>query len=365
MALPTSNGITRKNMYLLTSLGLWWGPTPWYYYHEFVVGGKQAKPVDRVLAYHRRNASGKYSGNDTTYYSGVSGVADYYPESLSGALDSYVALARNKAYEKLKEKLITSAQIGASLGEYRQAHEMIYSRAAQLLNGARALRRLDFPGVAKAFSIRLPKGTNFRNLKSFGNLWLEFHFGWEPLVKDIFDAVEVCTKPAKVEWAKASSVEEFSLNQNFGSPVFRRHQIKGKFFSLMGAGITVSNPNLAFASNLGILNPLSIAWELVPFSFVVDWYANVGQILGSMSDFYGYDLSDPFHTDTFKYRVDYNDFGNLNAGYYANVIVDVTAMDRQSGLVSPTFVTKPARLPSLNRAATQIGLLTQFLSGHR
>lgn len=39
---------------------------------------------------------------------------------------------------------------------------------------------------------------------------------------------------------------------------------------------------------LGLTNPASVAWELVPFSFVVDWFAPVGDWLNALDATLGY-----------------------------------------------------------------------------
>jgi hypothetical protein len=39
---------------------------------------------------------------------------------------------------------------------------------------------------------------------------------------------------------------------------------------------------LSTASELGLTNPLAVAWELVPFSFVVDWALPIGSFLNQI-----------------------------------------------------------------------------------
>ena len=41
------------------------------------------------------------------------------------------------------------------------------------------------------------------------------------------------------------------------------------------------NPVLAAMQKLGVANPASLAWELLPYSFVVDWFLPIGQYLNS------------------------------------------------------------------------------------
>jgi hypothetical protein len=64
----------------------------------------------------------------------------------------------------------------------------------------------------------------------------------------------------------------------------------------VGFKVRVSN---AFISNLdtaGVINPLSIAWELSPYSFVVDWFIPVGNVLSALSDTIGLELQDGYQS---------------------------------------------------------------------
>jgi hypothetical protein len=45
----------------------------------------------------------------------------------------------------------------------------------------------------------------------------------------------------------------------------------------------MSNPQLATINSLGLTNPIAVAWELVPFSFAVDWFLPVGNTLSALT----------------------------------------------------------------------------------
>jgi hypothetical protein len=45
----------------------------------------------------------------------------------------------------------------------------------------------------------------------------------------------------------------------------------------------LSNPSLAQLNGTGLLNPALLYWELMPYSFVVDWFIPVGDVLASLT----------------------------------------------------------------------------------
>lgn len=70
----------------------------------------------------------------------------------------------------------------------------------------------------------------------------------------------------------------------------------------IGCQITVTNPNAFLANQMGMVNPVAIAWALVPFSFIVDWFVNVGNVLNGMTDFVGVSQSKAFITRYTKFN---------------------------------------------------------------
>lgn len=361
MAAPYVTGIVRRNV-SRTEIVL--NLYPYINYYDKVIGSKQKKPVDLPLPYSRRTGSSSWTGNYSA--SRLQNAETMISDSQTTYATS-LALARNKAYEKLKNEILSSSQLGASLAEYDQATAMIVARGKQLFNTAHALKRLDFKAAASFLSVRLPPKQNFRNAKSFGNLWLEFHFGWEPMVKDIYEGLEVMTRPVKTLWAKSSASESYSRTYSamINGSELMTYKDAGSARSVMQTGIVVNNPNIVLANQLGLLNPVSIAWELVPFSFVADWFSNVGAVLNSMSDFLGLTLVNPYHTDVILNKFERLTTIPSDPGYFGLSKGKTVYMDRNSGLIYPVLTVKPLKTPSVVRAATQISLLSLFLGKQR
>lgn len=123
----------------------------------------------------------------------------------------------------------------------------------------------------------------------------------------------------------------------------------------MGMDCVVRNPNLHLASQLGLTNPASVAYELVPYSFVLDWVLPLGPFLSSLTDFSGLDISNAYMTKVCKgvssYDLKYAD------NPAANVTDNGTAVCMSRVLGLPTIdVSFDFRPLSLTRAATAASL---------
>jgi hypothetical protein len=54
----------------------------------------------------------------------------------------------------------------------------------------------------------------------------------------------------------------------------------------------VKSESLTRLKQLGLANPAAIAWELVPFSFVFDWFVPVGEFLNAVTGTFGLEFHD-------------------------------------------------------------------------
>lgn len=267
----------------------------------------------------------------------------------------------NKCYSRFVDKVSTASQWAVNMAERESAVKMVASRAGQVLKAFNALRKGRVVDAAKHLGISRKtlsrRGINQRwsRPKEASSLWLELHFGWSPLLQDIHQAVDLLAKPLPTQKVTASA----SRSEHWrGSAPMYQWAVSGgrKHVCRMGAEISVSNPNLYYANQLGLLNPASFAWELIPFSFVVDWFTSVGQVLNSLTDFVGLELKNAY--TTIYYTGSQTKTLRENSGAYVSNSHGVRCR-RTLGISRPVLAVNHVRGLSLTRGVTAISLVIQ------
>jgi hypothetical protein len=226
-------------------------------------------------------------------------------------------LASNHAYGKFIGSLSDQSQWAVNFVESHEAVGMIVNRVKQITKFTRSLRKMDFAGAARDLGMKKPSGLR-RSAKSFGDNWLEYHFGWEPLVKDIGAAIDTLSTPPpkRIIRGRGASEDLIFIKTDSGTSHNRKHVNRRWHFLYQGVAVC-SSPLLASANDLGFVNPLSVVWETIPFSFVVDWFTNVGQVLNSATDTLGYTLTNTFVSQ--KYQSDVDNWLYYDDSYSAQV----------------------------------------------
>lgn len=127
-----------------------------------------------------------------------------------------------------------------------------------------------------------------RRISQVGKYWLEFWFGWYPLIKDIETALS--HQPTKEKYTATgawSTTLTGSQNNVHGVLV----ETKTTFRVKLKADVTVVDPGSRLLAEWGLANPLSTIWELISFSWLVDYFVNIGTVLASYDAQIGVQLS--------------------------------------------------------------------------
>lgn len=202
------------------------------------------------------------------------------PNSLPWPSANEIARAEVSALLKVRDQKFNAA---LAIKEADKTAKLIGDRVFTLYSSYRHFRRGRFSEAAKALGIRGPKSG-----KGSANNWLEYQYGWMPLLQDIHGAYGEITRPYRYGGmpigvkARVNSVEERKIVTPLD--VFSvESQIQYQFRTQVCLWYRIDNEALFAASSVGMVNPLEIAWELTPWSFVVDWLIPIGDVLGALT----------------------------------------------------------------------------------
>lgn len=149
-------------------------------------------------------------------------------------------------------------------------------------------------------AVRNAKKSNNRGMSAAASAWLEMRYGWKPLMMDIESTMDEASVFAThlVERrlvARASQRFEGHVTDvqrlAGGLPSFDAADVtvSSKTYGLAAAGIIYDVANrttseqLIACAGLRIRDVPATLWEIVPFSFVVDWFLGVGNWLQAIT----------------------------------------------------------------------------------
>lgn len=250
--------------------------------------------------------------------------------------NNLITIATNAARQKVIERAKggASAALGLTILDWRTSLSMI-SGALTALASKRARARLYYRRKAS-------------------DIYLEGIFGWLPLMSDIYQAHEVLQRAIPASFQKGKGNASYGKLQDNGST---RASIHFQVGVQAGLGLRLDNPNVALLENLGLINPLSIAWDRVPYSFVINWFVPVGVMLNSLTDLVGYDVMDPYYT-TMVRKTASGSVRETNPYDGKSVWAPRTVerLDVQRKLGVPSFKLPKPALPSLNLTRALIAM---------
>ncbi len=227
---------------------------PHQFLHSFMTGGRIPPPLGSFVQ------------------SASTGIL-YFP---------FTSAMENEVLAKFRGQLsYGSASLGMTLGTLSQTREMINSRFAKATSVL---------GRARRYLSRRPLGQRPR-LRDRASDVLEFEFGWRPLYEDVHAALTSAIEHANPSaWVRASGnwshyeiAEHTDLSVNpYANPIALVTK-SGKGTMTCAAAVSVSNPNLWLLNRLGLINPATILWDKIRWTFLVNQFVNLNDIIESVT----------------------------------------------------------------------------------
>lgn len=212
--------------------------------------------------------------------------------------------------DSAKVELINKAKgeqwnVPVFVAEGRKTAQMVFDRAKHLATMVFELRRGRIDRFASMFHDSVSKPSARRRnrwksdygkdaLKAQSSIWLEAQYGWVPFMLDVRNAVNATMDAVETPSMRVGKV----VAMRSRSRIY--YEPEGLIFSLPTYGIATYGRAQVFdrqsaravwhfaptgtdlPGRFGLLNPAEVVWELIPLSFVADWFLPIGDYLSTL-----------------------------------------------------------------------------------
>lgn len=289
------------------------------------------------------NPAGSYTMTGVGYF-GDTSACTLIPTGNPSGLSTYAAQqeALTELWKKI-EKARSPAQLGEDLGEIRELVHLLRSPAKAFREGLNA-----YHATIKKWRHRTKRFSS-REVDTFlADTWLSYAFGWKPLVNDVKSAAEalaernirlqhVPTTKIVRSHAVNSGVDAQYSNISAGgtgycsfvSDLIYSHETQVHLKAAVRLEQASGFPGILGILGLNLDNFVPTLWELIPYSFVVDYFTNIGDLIYAVHTGTG-SINWLNGTTVQKYVVEYPNItagpASTYAGYTANCRGYVTTL---------------------------------------
>lgn len=215
---------------------------------------------------------------------------------------SHLPYAEFKSLRKLIEKAESNiaGNLAQDLAQIGQTTRLITNTCKRLVKAVTALKKGNIPGAVSAlWSGHMPRyhGKGPSISKTVASNWLELQYGWKPLIQDVRESMEALkrlnssssplvrrvTSSATVESTVTSSIPHRTIPGSTAG----KHVVVTRTRCKFVLRYKIDDKLKAFLAQTGFTNPINLFWEIIPFSFVVDWFNPIGPYLETLSSWDG------------------------------------------------------------------------------
>lgn len=237
-------------------------PTGGYYHHQWGrTSTLSCSPSGQVTKQYRQEGDK------------VAPTAPFYvPGAIGEDRDAVISKAVTQAHANID----TSSMLAlATAAEGRKTVESMASILLRVARIAKAARRLNVRALRKEFTP-----------KELANRWMELRYAIRPLiydVKGIMNALSVERSHVRQTFRGYASVSNWEwttttrgLSWNSECTIEQKAE-----WTISARAQVLCDVNITDVSVYGVDQPIETMWELLPFSFIIDWFANVGDTIAA------------------------------------------------------------------------------------
>lgn len=257
-----------------------------------------------------------------------------YPSSSITSTDRSNALriVSEKIRSKVKDQ---NANLPQFVAEGHKTMDMMGDIVGHLTGAIGHLRKGDIVGAAKNLGVSVSRSKRARFRKTWirdqseaiASGWLALQYGWKPLLMDVHGLAEELARNGYQEMYTVSAAKTIRRPIVYSAPMINSasqsvytgngvisHEGMSQYTVRMGCTYVVRNSQAKTAAGMGLTNPALLAWELLPYSFVVDWFLPIGDWISSWDATVGCDFKFGYQTVFEKW----DGVGTANGWYMYN-----------------------------------------------
>jgi len=213
-------------------------------------------------------------------------VNKYGYESNIGVVSSAIPWSSNDELALLA-KLVAEIRghtfnLGVFAAQGATTVQQTLSTMTALASAVKALKRGHVQQAFRALGhvpgqVERKKVNNRLNAGDVSGAWLAMQYGWLPTISDVFAAWKAYSALTERRvWKVTASgrvFKEYEASSNSGlftAPGWSECSVRYTYWV---------EESVSTGRSLGLTDPASIVWELLPWSFVVDWFIPIGTYL--------------------------------------------------------------------------------------
>lgn len=198
------------------------------------------------------------------------------PAATEGMLDTVKDLAVTSAFANVNE---AEMQALATIAESRKSIDFLYTTLRRAYRLFKAIRKFD----ANAIKRQLKP-------KEIEEAYMQFRYALRPLIYDVMDLTAALNKKRAANVRQTS--RGYAIDFEEGAEVFtgpyplpgwcivEDYTLNWSYKVSARAGV-LCDVDVTSDTTFGLTDVLEAGWEVLPFSFIADWFANIGETIAA------------------------------------------------------------------------------------
>lgn len=219
------------------------------------------------------------------------------------------------AVSKLQSRLsLAKTNTAVAMAEAKKTAALVTKTASRLYRAYSSLRKFQFGrfvdelGLSKVevkvierkfgrFNAKRKEKRRTSTVSSFAaETWLEYSYGWKPLLMDIYNHAEALAETCvEHQWVvREVKAKHETIRKSYQAEIrsvsgHLKHELTTVDTRKAAIEVRYSIPpgTVSAVRAFGLTNPLEVVWELVPFSFIVDWFIPIGDAIRGLTSTVG------------------------------------------------------------------------------